>query len=681
VLRRFLPLAGAVVAAAAVSSSAVAAEAAPKPVPSLTPAKTAKLWGQLVNRPRAFSRAADCVPVRAVFYAGTDWLRLATKLAANASPCAQYYVSVPSLVADKSQFRTDQAWRIRALGPQFHALAEVNVAGWSNWVSTSGGSWYEAGQEARRRMAAAGYDVSLGDSWVVNELSSAVRQGVGTARANMRSFVRGLYEGDGPVPAARGAVFVIGMGQGTGELSVYQSRLQDWYEDEAFWNDMRAYVSDWSQELYGDVRNWAVPGADAATRASSLNEYLQHQSALARVAPASAAPAASFLSSAYNPLANAAWAYESAFGWTNVPYDLMQSYVSSQVSALRSASGSRFGFAWAPKNLNALATADFNAQTDAVLDRLGAAIAGADACAPSWCGGDVAGAAFNTGWRTFGTWKPSVLGFATAPQTIAAGGASSALTVEQRTNTGLAYTAGLPVSVAFAASSAGGSFSTSASGPWTSTLTVAIASGASTVSVFYRDAQPGSPTITASAAGRVAATQVETIAPPADTTPPDTTIGLAPSGSTASTSASIAFSSEPGARFECSLDGAAFAACSSPASYAGLAQGAHAFDVRAIDAAGNVDPSPAQARWIVDSVAPDTSFTQWSRPDSRSARFWFTAGESATFECSLNGGAWLACTSPKTYTGLSKGWHTARARAIDAAGNVDPTPASHTFKI
>jgi hypothetical protein len=596
VLRKFLPVAGGLVLAAIMSSPALAAKPAAKPVPSLTPAKTAKLWSQLVQRRRAFS-TAECTPLRAVFYAGTDWLRLATKLAANASPCAQYYISVPPLVADKTQFRADQAWRIRALGPQFHALAEVNVTGWTNWVSANSTTWHAAGQEARRRMAAAGYDVSAGDTWVVNELSSAVRQGVGNARANMRAFIRGLHDGDGTVPAARGAVFIIGMSQPTSELSVYQSRLQEWYEDAPFWHDMSAYVRDWSQELYGDVRNWAVPGSDQAARAPALNDYLQHQVALARAAPGSGAAAASYLTSAHNPLANAAWAYDAAFGWTNVPYELMQSYVSSQVAALRAFDGSRFGFAWAPKNLNALATADYTAQTDAILTRLAAAIAGADACAPSSCGGDLAGATFNNGWQTFATWKPSVLAITTAPQSIPAGAASGALTLELRTNTGLAYTAGLPVSVTLTSSSAGGSFSTSATGPWTQVLSAPIASGSSTTSVYYRDTQAGTPTITASAAGKVGATQVETVTPPPDTTP------------------------------------------------------------------------------------PDTQFTQFARPEARSARLWFAASEPATFQCSLDSGAWVACSSPQTYTALAKGWHTVRARAIDPAGNVDATPAAYNFKI
>ena len=39
-------------------------------------------------------------------------------------------------------------------------------------------------------MAATGYDVAAGDTWALNELSSAVRQGTGNARANMRAFLQ-----------------------------------------------------------------------------------------------------------------------------------------------------------------------------------------------------------------------------------------------------------------------------------------------------------------------------------------------------------------------------------------------------------------------------------------------------------------------------------------------------------
>ena len=70
---------------------------------------------------------------------------------------------------------------------------------------------------------------------------------------------------------------------------------------------MSTYVSDWSQEVYGDVRSWAVPGASASTRRDYLNDYLQHKLVLAGVGPPTIETARSYLQSAYSPLANAAW--------------------------------------------------------------------------------------------------------------------------------------------------------------------------------------------------------------------------------------------------------------------------------------------------------------------------------------------------------------------------------------
>ena len=55
------------------------------------------------------------------------------------------------------------------------------------------------------------------------------------------------------------AVFVIGFGQRSTDVSLYQTNLQNWLADSAFWTDMNTYVSDWTQEAYGDVRSWAVP--------------------------------------------------------------------------------------------------------------------------------------------------------------------------------------------------------------------------------------------------------------------------------------------------------------------------------------------------------------------------------------------------------------------------------------
>jgi hypothetical protein len=79
-----------------------------------------------------------------------------------------------------------------------------------------------------------------------------------------------------------------------------------------------------------------------------------------------------------------------------------------------------------------------------------------------------------------------------------------------------------------------------------------------------------------------------------DTSPPDTAIA---SAAVDAGRATFTFTStEVHSTFQCRLDRAAFARCSSPAVYGGVAVGTHTFAVRAIDGAGNVDPTPATTR-------------------------------------------------------------------------------------
>jgi hypothetical protein len=503
-----------------------------RPVSTLTPAATAKLWHRLVALPQPAQRQAVCRPLRGVFYAPLDWLRLATKLAANASPCAQYYISIPPLVSDKTKARPDQAWRIRALGPNFHALAEIHFATWQRWVAANGSTWYAAGVEARHRMEAAGYDVTKGDTWAVNEFPSSVRANAGTIRANVRDFVHGLYAGDG-TPPTRGVVFVVGVGQSSTGIPLYQSSLQNWMTDSAFWTDMSAYVSDWSQETYGDVRRYAVPGFSADMRRDYLIDYLEHERVLAGVGPPTIDPALAYLAGAYSPLANAAWQWSSSYGWTDVPFDLMQSFVSGQVYALRyygvtnGKPQDHFGFAWQPRNGSGLLPADFNSQTAAILDRLSSAIRdsgetvdparpGAGACGPAGqsCAGDLAGATFTEAWKSFRTWTAPALSFTTPPQTIPAGAPSGPMTLALLTSAGTPQIATAPVTVTLSSDSPRGQFSTSAAGPWTPTLTLTIPAGLNVVGPFYyQDTRAGSALLTAAAPGITSGTQTETILP------------------------------------------------------------------------------------------------------------------------------------------------------------------------
>ncbi|MDQ2982736.1 MAG: hypothetical protein M3R70_02255 [Actinomycetota bacterium] len=94
-----------------------------------------------------------------------------------------------------------------------------------------------------------------------------------------------------------------------------------------------------------------------------------------------------------------------------------------------------------------------------------------------------------------------------------------------------------------------------------------------------------------------------------DATPPDTRVTAGPHDPETATTAAVGFGgAEPGLTFQCRLDGAAFAVCTSPKSYAALAPGRHVFSVRSIDLAANVDPTPATWSWaVVRPQAPDTT--------------------------------------------------------------------------
>ena len=91
---------------------------------------------------------------------------------------------------------------------------------------------------------------------------------------------------------------------------------------------------------------------------------------------------------------------------------------------------------------------------------------------------------------------------------------------------------------------------------------------------------------------------IDTVAPPAPS------ITSKPAAVVASGSASFGFTdTEAGVAFECQVDGAAFASCTSPATYSGLATGQHTFAVRARDAAGNAGAATSYS-WRVDITPP-----------------------------------------------------------------------------
>ncbi|MBA3462238.1 MAG: hypothetical protein H0T46_19915 [Deltaproteobacteria bacterium] len=173
-----------------------------------------------------------------------------------------------------------------------------------------------------------------------------------------------------------------------------------------------------------------------------------------------------------------------------------------------------------------------------------------------------------------------------------------------------------------------------------------------------------------------------------DATAPDTTLVMGPPALDNTVDPAITFTgTDPGGgavTFECKLDSGVFAACSSPDSL-NVTDGVHAFEVRAVDAAGNVDPTPAMHGWTVDTTTPDTTIVMGPAPVSTTlpdVTFTFSSPVAdVTFECSLDGAAFVACTSPQVFNDLPDGMHTFVVRAKSAAGTVDPSPATRTWTV
>jgi subtilisin-like proprotein convertase family protein len=186
-------------------------------------------------------------------------------------------------------------------------------------------------------------------------------------------------------------------------------------------------------------------------------------------------------------------------------------------------------------------------------------------------------------------------------------------------------------------------------------------------------------------------------------TPPETTIDSGPSGLVNVRNATFGVSSdEPNVAFECQLDGGSFGACGSPATFAGLADGEHTFRVRARDAGGHVDDSPAQRTWTIDATAPAISVTS---PEAGSVltdttptlagRAGTSNGDAGTATVKLYSGRGAAGTPVQTLivprdassgawsrdvAPLTEGTYTVRAEQSDVAGNAGAS-APLTFSV
>jgi hypothetical protein len=174
-----------------------------------------------------------------------------------------------------------------------------------------------------------------------------------------------------------------------------------------------------------------------------------------------------------------------------------------------------------------------------------------------------------------------------------------------------------------------------------------------------------------------------------DTTAPDTTITAGPDGLTASADATFTYVGAPADDtdgFECRLvpDGgtASFAACPETGrDYTELDDGTYTFEVRAHDAVGNTDATPASRTFTVDTTAPTVTITAGPAASSTAttavlAYDALPSSDVDAVECRLirpgdADPAFAACSgTATTYEGLASGAYRFELRARDAIGNV-----------
>ncbi len=165
------------------------------------------------------------------------------------------------------------------------------------------------------------------------------------------------------------------------------------------------------------------------------------------------------------------------------------------------------------------------------------------------------------------------------------------------------------------------------------------------------------------------------VAATADLDAPDTILIAQPSNPSNNTLPTFSFSSNEVCTFECKVDNGSFSACTNPVTLSSLSDGSHTFSVRAIDFAGNIDPTPAAYTWTIDTSRPNLTLSTPTNGAITNAATITVAG-AVTDNTGLQGlqisGATVAINSDNTFSylmTLTTGTNLITAVATDLAGN------------
>ena len=174
-----------------------------------------------------------------------------------------------------------------------------------------------------------------------------------------------------------------------------------------------------------------------------------------------------------------------------------------------------------------------------------------------------------------------------------------------------------------------------------------------------------------------------------DTTPPPAPVVRTPApASTIGGSFVLDFSAEANSTVRCALDAAASSAgtvCTSGQAMSIATAGEHTLRLTATDRVGNVS-EPRISTFTVDLTAP-TPVISSPAADGQTlvgtATFTFSAGSAAglTYRCRVDAQAFEACTSPRSYTGLTAGAHSFTVEARNALGNTATATRGFQFVV
>lgn len=129
---------------------------------------------------------------------------------------------------------------------------------------------------------------------------------------------------------------------------------------------------------------------------------------------------------------------------------------------------------------------------------------------------------------------------------------------------------------------------------------------------------------------------------------------------------------------QCSIDGGAFADCTSQVDLSNLSEGVHTIEARATDYDGNTSTEVSYS-FYVDTTPPTVVIANAPAPTTAqpTSNFQFESQDAGSgteyYECRIDSGTLKRCSDQEIFQNLDDGSHAVYVRAVDAVGNKSPT--------